>query len=72
METKYLNADSRYMNPTTGSVAKGLNWEIDYMNQKNSGRSVHNVPEDENMTWEEWGGHTLIEVELVNGEWEEV
>lgn len=49
------------MNPFTGSVACGEEWESDYQDQKET---------DE--TWEEWGGESLIEVKKVEDEWVEV
>jgi len=55
METEHgLNKDSLYMNPMTGSVDTGENWEKDF--------SERDEMEDGYQTWEEWGGDTLIEV----------
>lgn len=58
---KYLKKNTFYMNPFTGSVACGEEWESDYQDQKET---------DE--TWEEWGGESLIEVKKVEDEWVEV
>lgn len=40
-----------YMNPWTGSVAKGAEWMQDFADR-----------EDQEMSWEEWGGDTLLPV----------
>ena len=62
MTTQYLEAEDFYMNPETGSVGIGKEWEESF-------------EDDEKILqcdWEEWGGETLIKVEKVNGEWVEV
>ena len=56
----YLKLNAYYMNPLTGSVAIGKEWEQDFKDSKDYS------------DWEEWGGETLIEVELVNDNWVEV
>jgi hypothetical protein len=49
---KYLEAKEYYMNPETGSVDTGENWEKDFEGA---------TDEDGNaVTWEQWGGDTLI------------
>lgn len=45
---KHLEAKEYYMNPMTGSVDTGENWEKDFEGA---------VDEDGNpVTWEQWGG----------------
>lgn len=60
METKYLDAKCMYMNPNTGSVDLGENWERDFNEQ------------DDIIKWDMWGGNNLIEVVFMNGEWKEI
>lgn len=59
MRLQYL-AKGFYMNPFTGSVDTALGWERDFYNN------------DEPLTWDEWGGNSLIKVKKNNGEWQEV
>lgn len=58
--TKYLDEEKFYMNPVSGSVAKGDEWENDFKNCR------------ESELWELWGGESLIEVCKKNDEWVEV
>ena len=57
---KRLQAELDYINPSTGSVASGLEWVGDF-----------EAREDDSMTWEQWGGESLIEVirDSNSGEW---
>ena len=60
----HLDKDKFYMNPFTGSVDTGQNWEKDFDSRDE---------EDMNKSWVEWGGEDLVEVEMnENGSWEEV
>ena len=60
MYGEYLKLNAFYMNPATGSVALGSEWENDFKEDR--------YVDD----WEEWGGETLFEVENIDGEWVEV
>lgn len=51
-----------YMNPATGSVDTSENWLRDYEAAQEEGL----------ITWEEWGGDSLIEVVQKNNQWIEV
>lgn len=57
---KRLQAELDYMNPSTGSIASGLEWVGDFQDR-----------EDKEQTWEEWGGESLVEVirDSNSGEW---
>lgn len=65
-ELKHLEKGTYYMNPCTGNVASGEEWEQDYEEQR------ENDPETREMSWEQWGGNTLIEVKYMYGDWVEV
>lgn len=51
-----IDKDESYMNHVTGSVAKGSEWLKDF-------------EESPTLSWEAWGGNTLIHVKNINGEW---
>lgn len=54
-----LKDDVYYMNPATGCVDSGSSWMLDFYRQK----------EDENLSWEAWGGPSLTEVIKINNGW---
>ena len=60
MYGEHLKLNAFYMNPVTGSVALGSEWENDFKEDR--------YVDD----WEEWGGETLTEVENIDGDWVEV
>lgn len=51
-----------YMIPETGCVGLGAEWLEAFKD-----RNIEITP-----TWISWGGDSLIEVEMINGEWKEV
>lgn len=60
----FLDKDAYYMNPMTGSVAKGEEWLKDFQDYVDDLTNLDH--------WESWGGDSLTEVKKVDGEWEEV
>ncbi len=61
---KYLEENKMYMNPFTGSVSPGEEWEQDYEDWKKEHAGFEE--------YEDFGIELLIEVEKIDGEWREV